>query len=97
MGGVSAGQGGGEEVEGKGEAGALPEADGKGAKGLLDGGGVAREIAVGVVSAGDGELLAAAGVHGELAVGELAHGGVEDDVGGSGVGAAGVEAGDGED
>lgn len=97
VGSASAGEGGGEEVEGKGEAGALPEADGEGAKGLLDGGGVLGEVAGSVVSAGDGELISAAGVAGELAVGELAHGHIEDDVGGAGVAAARERAGDGED
>ena len=97
VGGVAAGKGGGEEVEDEGEAGALPETDGEGAVGLLDGSGVAGEVAFGVVPAGHGELLSAAAVAGELAVGELAHGDVKNDVRRSGVGAVGVGARDSED
>ncbi len=97
MGGAAAGEGSGEEVEDQGETGALPEADWEGAKGLLDGPGVGGEIAFSVVTAGDGEGLAPAGIVGELAVGELAHGGVEDDVRAAAGGAVRTRAGDGDD
>ena len=58
----AAGEHGGDEVQSEGEAGALPEADGKGALGGGDGGGVGGEVAVGVEAAGEGKLLAALGV-----------------------------------
>jgi len=77
--GLAAGEHGGQDVECEGEAGAFPEADGEGALGAFDGGGVGGEVAGFVVAAGDGELLAAGGVGGEGAVGELGHGDVEDD------------------
>jgi len=64
VGGVAAGEHGGEDVEGEGQAGAFPEADGEGALGALDGGGVGGEVAGLVVAAGDGELQAAVGVGG---------------------------------
>ena len=97
MGGVAAREKGGEEVEGEGEAGALPEADWQGAGGLGDGCGIRGELAVTIVAAGDGERLVAFAVGVELAVGELAHGHVEHDVGPAGVVALGSAAGDGED
>ena len=96
VGGEAAGEHGGEEVEDDGEAGAFPVADGEGALGGFDGGGVLGEVAGEVVATGDGELLAAFGVGREGAVGELGDGHVEDDVrGGAGGGRGG--AGDGED
>jgi len=79
MGGAAAGEHGGEDVEGEGEAGAFPKADGEGALGALDGGGIGGEVAGFVVAAGDGELLAAFAISGKGAVGELGHGNVEDD------------------
>ena len=62
VGGEASGEHGGHHVEDQGQAGAFPVADGEGALGGFDGGGVGGKVAGGVVAAGDRELVVLAGV-----------------------------------
>jgi len=64
VGGAAAGEHRGEHVQDEREAGAFPIADGEGALGGFDGGGVGREVAGLIVSAGNGELGAAGAIGG---------------------------------
>ena len=82
VGGVAECGDGGDGVEEDGQAGAFPVADGERALGGFDGCGVGGEIALCVEAAWDGELLIAAAMAFERAVGELGHGHVEDEMAG---------------